>query len=98
MKQLKLNHHHPQQYQKLAEPPSWLVAFYHRTTSILGAQAVAALPICFAYLGWVGGFLLLLVPAAVSFYSRYLLSGLQEEGQKTYSDIADSIMFPKFSH
>jgi vesicular inhibitory amino acid transporter len=81
----------------LARQP-WLVAFYHTTTSVLGAQAVVALPISFAYLGWVGGFLLLLVSAAVSFYSGYLLIGLQEEGQKTYSDIADSIMFPKFSH
>lgn len=74
-------------------------AMYHITTSVLGPPAVAALPLSFAYLGWAGGSLLLIISAVVSFYSGYLLISLQEDGQRTYSEIADSTMgSKKFSH
>lgn len=80
------------------KPQPWTHALYHTTTSVLGASAVAALPYSFAYLHWWGGIILLLSSAGVSYYSGVLLIVLQEQHHRTYSELADDIMHPKFSH
>jgi hypothetical protein len=76
----------------------WQHAFYHTTTSVLGLMAIVALPGSFAYLGWAGGVVLLLASTVVSYLSGVLIIELQEPHMRTYSEIADAVMFPRFSY
>lgn len=87
-----------------AEAKSWSVepwhhAFYHTTTSVLGINVLLSLPRSFAYLGWVGGIVLLLASAVASYRSATVLINMQEPSRhKTYSEVADAAMWPGFSN
>jgi amino acid permease len=80
-----------------APPRPWTHAWYHITVSVLGIPAASTLPFAFAYLGWIGGILIILFATAVSYISGILLINMQTTGMKSYSDIADSIFYPGFS-
>lgn len=76
----------------------WHHAFYHTTTSVLGVTALLVLPSAYAYLGWAGGTILLVVSTLVSYYSGSLIICLQKPEHRTYSDIANSVMEnPRFA-
>ncbi|GAB2274659.1 Sodium- and chloride-dependent GABA transporter 1 [Dionaea muscipula] len=51
----------------------WVHCGYHLTTSIV-APALLSLPFAFAYLGWGGGVVCLVIGASVTFYSYNLIS------------------------
>ncbi|CAE7174489.1 GAT1 [Symbiodinium pilosum] len=78
------------------KPQTWFHAWYHTTTSVLGAVAVAALPFAFGYLGWFGGIAVWIFSTAVSYYSGRLLIQIQGT-ESTYSQIADRIMGDGFA-
>lgn len=60
-------------------PQFWLQALYHITASVFGAPSVVALPFPYAYLGWTGSKMLLLISAVVSSYSAFLIISLQSQ-------------------
>ncbi|KAL9263892.1 GABA transporter 1-like protein [Drosera capensis] len=52
---------------------SWMHCGYHLTTSIVGPPLLS-LPYAFAFLGWTGGVICLVIGALVTFYSYNLIS------------------------
>jgi len=78
------------------KPHNWVHAWYHTTTSVLGAIAVATLPFAFGYLGWFAGIAVWLLSTLVSYYSARLLIQLQGS-ETTYSQIADRVMGDGFA-
>lgn len=75
----------------------WWHAWLHIFVSVVGAPAIATLPLAFAYLGfWIG----LIVWAYVtwaSYYSGRLLIQLQGPNQATYARLADGVMGTGFA-
>jgi len=78
-------------------PYVWLTGAYHLLVAIIGT-GILGFPMAFSYLGFVGGTVTLVLITISSIYTAMLLIGVQEQGQKSYSDIADSIMGTRFSN
>lgn len=80
---------------------SWIHCGYHLTTSIV-APPLLSLPYAFAFLGWAGGLICLVIGALVTFYSYNLLSLVLEHhassGQRLlrFRDMAHHILGPRW--
>ncbi|KAM7260405.1 hypothetical protein ACFE04_016146 [Oxalis oulophora] len=87
--------------QKQLDAGSWVHCAYHLTTSIV-APALLSLPYAFAFLGWIGGIVCLIVGALVTFYSYNLLSLVLEHHAHSatrhlrFRDMASHILGPRW--
>ncbi|KAI6685266.1 hypothetical protein NL676_031179 [Syzygium grande] len=78
---------------------SWMHCGYHLSTSIV-APPLLSLPYAFAFLGWTGGIICLVIGAVVSFYSYNLISLVLEHNAEMgnrhlrFRDMAYDIMGP----
>jgi len=76
----------------------WMHAWYHTTVSVLGASSAATLPYAFSLLSWPGAIIVWLFATITSYYSAQILINIQEPKMKTYSEVANGIMGPKFAN
>ncbi|XP_059429012.1 GABA transporter 1-like [Corylus avellana] len=80
---------------------SWVHSGYHLTTSIV-APPLLSLPYAFAFLGWAGGILCLVIGGLVTFYSYNLISLVLEHHAQLghrhlrFRDMAHDILGPRW--